>query len=86
MLEDLCLASVAADPVMPCLDRYMDCIASTVEELPRNPSKSKFLAFMASRPKATNGTVEAALQKDCFPLDHEAFAPLRAILIELASG
>lgn len=83
MLEDVCMESVATDPVMSCVESYLKCIEPNVEELPRNPSKSRFLAYMATRPKATNGTVEAALQKGFFDLNSSAFTEIRDFLTSL---
>ncbi len=80
MLEDICMNSVDSDPTKNCIDEFLTCIEPQVEELPRNASKSRFLAFMATRPKATNGTIEAALQKGYFDLTHSAFDPIRNFL------
>ncbi len=49
MLEDLCLRSVAEDPAMSCVDEYFRCLEGWLQELPRNPSKARVRAFLASR-------------------------------------
>lgn len=83
MLEDVCMDSKSDELVMNCVNSFISCIEPHVEELPRNPSKSRFLAYMATKPKATNGTIEAALQKGYFDLNHSAFDEIRAFLTEL---
>lgn len=51
MLEDLCMESVAEDPIMPCIDAYFECMKKvlSIENLPKNFSKSKTQVFLASR-------------------------------------
>jgi hypothetical protein len=50
MLEDLCLASVADDPAMDCVDDYIHCLENKIdeEEFPRNPAKARVRAFLAA--------------------------------------
>ena len=48
MLEDLCLESVSEDPAMLCVDEYFRCLEERLEMLPRNPSKARVRAFLAS--------------------------------------
>jgi len=51
-LETLLLRAVAADPVMPCIDLYFDCVAQRVAPLPGNVvDKARVHAFLASRRK-----------------------------------
>ena len=51
MLETLCLQSVVDDPVMPCIEKYFECIQEQLppEELPRVMEKARVQAFLASR-------------------------------------
>ncbi len=49
MLEDLCLKSVEDDPAMECVQEYFDCISDKLDDLPKNISKAKARAFLASR-------------------------------------
>jgi len=76
MLEDLCLRAVASDPAMPCVARYFQCLQQEGHNLPRNLSKAKIHAFLASRPDPEKRLGQAA-QANYWPLDHEAFSQLR---------
>ncbi|MEA3340285.1 MAG: DUF3226 domain-containing protein [Chloroflexota bacterium] len=50
MLEDLCLESVADDPVMSCLEDHFRCLEEQLEAgaFPGNPSKARVRAFLSS--------------------------------------
>ncbi|MCI0439583.1 MAG: hypothetical protein L0177_10695 [Chloroflexi bacterium] len=78
-LEDVCLASVTADDVMPCLDDYMSCIQSRVADQPGNLSKSKLQAFLASR-KQPGLLLGQAAREGYWPWEHPAFEPLKQLL------
>ncbi len=78
-LEDVCLASVASDPVMPCLDEYLKCIQGQVLEGPNNLSKARLQAFLASRRRPGLRLGEAAHQ-GYWQWEHEAFGPLKQLL------
>ncbi len=85
MLEDICMESVSDSPVMACIESFIECVNNSGLEIPRNKSKQKFLAYISTLPKATDGTVKAALQKSYFDLSHSAFNDIRNFLIELCS-
>ena len=78
-LEDVCLHAIRGDPAMACVDRYVDCLADLGADLPRRPSKSRVHAFIASRDRPEVSLGVAALQ-GYFPLDHEAFAPIKQLI------
>lgn len=76
MLEDLCIAAVAEDPVKPCLDAYFRCIEEKGAGVPRNTlPKARAHAFLASRPIPDQRVGEAA-RKGYWPWDAPAFEPL----------
>jgi len=82
MLEDLCLRSIADDPVMQCIDEYFECVEKQVDSLPKNMPKAKVQAFLASRPKYV-AHLGLAAQKSYWPWDHPAFEHVRKFLREL---
>jgi Protein of unknown function (DUF3226) len=49
MLEDVCLKSVEDDAAMKCVDRYFQCLAKCLNELPGNLAKAKVRTFLVSR-------------------------------------
>ena len=79
MLEDLCLESVEEDPAMRCVDEYFKCLQERLEGLPRNLSKAKVHAFLASRERPGLRLGEAA-QKRYWPWEHPAFEQVKRFL------
>lgn len=81
-LEDLCLAALAADPAMPCVDAYIECIHAKPISRPRKPAKARMHAFLASRDRAYLRFGEFA-ESSAFPWDNPAFAELANFLRNL---
>ena len=85
MLEDLCMESVQDDSVMPCLEAYLDCVFKKAQDPPKNKSKARVHAFLASRKKSDLRLGEAALNSEWkWPLDHPAFDELKNFFRKLA--
>lgn len=88
MLEDLCIASVADHPAMPCLEEYFDCIERNISEQDRPPersmAKAKVHAFLASKREPDKRLGEAA-EADYWPLDSPAYDEVKRF-IELVAG
>ncbi len=59
-LEDLCLATIAEDPAMYCVEAFFHCLTQQQLNLPANTAKAKVQAYLASRPKAGLRLGEAA--------------------------
>lgn len=60
MLEDLLLDTVAADPAVKCVDDFFNCLTAQSMALPKNMSKARVHAFLASREKPNLRIGEAA--------------------------
>ncbi len=60
MLEDVCLESVHHDPALQCVDEYLACIHQLEIPQPRNRSKARIHAFLASRERPDLRLGEAA--------------------------
>ncbi len=82
MLEDLCLRSVADDPVMQCIDEYFECVEKQVDSLPKNMPKANVQAFLASRSEYVPHLGLAA-QKGYWPWDSKEFDHIKQFLREL---
>lgn len=78
-LDDVCLASVADDPVMSCVEDYIDCMLDAVDAQPNNLSKSKLQAFLSSR-REPGMLLGAAARANYWNFDHIAFEPLKDFL------
>ena len=82
MLEDLCLRSVEGHPAMQCIDEYFDCLESQTDSMPRNISKAKVQAFLASMPEQVLHLGLAA-HKGYWPWDNSAFDHIKRFLSSL---
>lgn len=49
MLEDVCLASVADDPAMLCVEEFFECLGRAQRRIPTHLSKARVRTFLASR-------------------------------------
>ena len=80
-LEDVCLASVAEDPAMACVDGYFDCIEQSALDGPRTArmSKAKVHAFLSSRENPALRLGEAA-ERGVWRFDAPSFGALKDIL------
>lgn len=82
MLEDLCLRSIADDPVMQCIDEYFGCVNDQVGSLPKNINKAKVQAFLASRREYV-AHLGLAAHRGYWPLDNSEFDQIKQFLREL---
>ncbi len=84
MLEDLCLAAVAEDDAIQCIDSYFQCLSDVnIRHRDTAIAKARLHAFLASRQEPDLRLGEAA-QKRYIPFDHPVFSPIEAFLRELS--
>lgn len=81
MLEDLCLASVTADPAMTCVDDFIRCVENTGRQ-PDNLAKARVHAWLASHIVPDKRLGEAALA-GYWDWDSPAFDLLKQFLHQL---
>ena len=81
MMEDVCLNSVADDPVMECVERYFVCVDQADTGGPRDVwmSKARVHAFLASRDRPDLRLGEAA-DNGIWNFESDAFRPLVDLL------
>ena len=79
MLEDLCLAGVQADPAMPCVPEFFDCVQRRANRQPNNLAKARVHAWLASQVEPDKRLGEAA-EAGYWPWASPAFAPLTSLL------
>lgn len=82
-IEDLCLRSVTQHPAMECVGRLFDCLREKNIPLPKNESKARVHAFLATKPRPDKHLGTAA-KEGYWEFTHEAFDELRAFLRALA--
>ena len=80
-LEDVCLASVAQDPAIDCVDDYFDCVERTTSGGPRAnwASKARVHAFLSSRERPDLRLGEAA-ERGVWRFGDSAFDSLKTVL------
>jgi hypothetical protein len=74
LLEDLCLASVRANPAFACLESYFHCVQSAGRQQ-TEPSKAQVHAWLASEVAPDKRLGEAA-EAGYWPWNDPAFMPL----------
>lgn len=82
MLEDLLLSAISADPVLNCIDDYFDCVSATTQHLPRQISKAKVHAWLATK-HPPDLELGRAAQKGLIDWDSPAFQQLKDFLVNL---
>jgi hypothetical protein len=78
-IEDVCLKAVVDDPVMPCVNQYIECLQYRACDYPKKESKARIHVFLASREKPDLRLGEAA-QKGVWPWHHNAFDRIKEFL------
>ena len=76
-LEDVCLASVANDPMMPCIEDFMSCV-ERIDDNPRssgNNAKTRLQAYLATRRRPRRMMGETG-----WNFHAQAFEPMRRFL------
>lgn len=81
-MEDLCLAAIDEEPINTCIVDFFGCLQHNALAIPKELSKAKVRVFLSSRKDPTLPLGVAAM-KGYWPLDNEAFEPLRRFLKSL---
>lgn len=83
MLEDLCLASIAEDPAMNCVEEYFRCLEEQIdpEVFPSNPAKARVRAFLSAMEWGEEAYFESIQEYlRIHPPDNPTLACVHAIL------
>lgn len=78
MLEDLCLKCVENHAAMKCVNEFAYCV-SKLDNPPKNPSKTKTLAFLAAQEEIAN-TIGLGAQKSYWDFNSPCLDELKAFL------
>ena len=78
MLEDLCLSTVKDNPIMQCVDDYINCI-NKLGEYPKNLAKTKTQSFLAAMPKIAK-SVGLGAQMGYWNFDSEVLVELKLFI------
>jgi len=81
-LEDLCLLTVESDPLLECVDAYLECAKAKGEQLPRN-HKSKLHCFLACKKDYAGLPIGLASREKAWNFDHSSLEPFKRIIQEM---
>ena len=81
-LEDLCLLTVEDDPLLECVDSYLECAKAKGERFPRI-HKNKLHCFLAGKNDYAGSPISHAFKAKVWPPDHPALEPFKRIIQEM---
>ena len=81
-LEDLCLSTVENDPLLECVDDYLECAKAKGEQLPRI-HKSKLHCFLAGKKDFAGLPIGLASREKAWDFDHPTLEPFKRIIQEM---
>ena len=81
-LEDLCLSTVENDPLLECVEDYLECAKGKGEKLPRI-HKSKLHCFLAGKKDFAGLPIGLASREKAWDFDHPTLEPFKRIIQEM---
>jgi len=96
MLEDLCLQTVKDNPIMKCVNQYIDCVKSNTKSkinveshkekkeqcFPKNIAKAKVQTYLAGKYEIVN-SLGLGAKKGYWNFEHECLNDLKNFLLKL---
>lgn len=81
-VEDLCLATVADDPLLDCVNNFLKCAQKNQEndEEIKHPWKSKIYAYLAGKDDHAGKKLGQAAKDRVWKFDHFAMTPFKKII------
>jgi hypothetical protein len=81
-LEDLCLLTVENDPLLECVDGYLECAKDKGEQFSRI-HKNKLHCFLAGKNDYAGLPIGLASRERAWDFDHPALEPFKRIIQEM---
>lgn len=78
-LEDLCLSTVEDDPLLECVDDYLEC-AKTIGEKLHHIHKSKLHCFLAGKNDYAGLPIGIASREKAWNFEHPVLEPFKTII------
>ncbi len=84
-IEDLCLATVFNDPLLNCVNTFIECAKQNQKDGDRvkHPWKSKLYAFLAGKDDHAGKKLSQAAKDNVWDWDHNAMLPFKQIITEM---
>ena len=81
-LEDLCLSTVENDPLLECVNDYLECAKAKGEQFSRI-HKNKLHCFLAGKNDYAGLPISHAFKAKVWPPEHPALEPFKRIIREM---
>ena len=81
-LEDLCLLTVENDPLLECVDGYLECAKAKGERFLHN-HKNRLHCFLAGKNDYAGSPISHAFMAKVWSPDHPALEPFKTIIQEM---
>jgi DNA-binding protein Fis len=81
-LEDLCLLTVESDPLLECVDDYLECAKTKGEQL-THIHKNKLHAFLAGKKDYAGLPIGLASHQRAWDIEHHSLDPFKKIIQEM---
>lgn len=81
-LEDLCLSTVESDPIMLCVEQFVECVSVENGVLPR-VHKNKLHCFLSGKDKYVGSKVGQASYMGAWDPTHKRLDPFKRIIAEM---
>ncbi len=81
-IEDLCLATVTDDPLLNCVDTFLECAQNSNEDL-RHLWKSRLHAYLAGKDDHAGQKLGVAARSGVWKWDHPSMAPYKKIIQDM---
>ena len=81
-LEDLCLLTVENDPLLECVDGYLECAKAKGEQFPRI-HKNRLHCFLAGKDDSVGLPIGLAFKAKMWPPEHPVLEPFKRIIQEM---
>lgn len=80
-LEDTCLATIANDALLKCVDSYLEC-ANRIGDKP-HPRKARLHAYLAGKRDHVGMKIGEATKAGAWNLDHPSFSRFKEVLFAM---
>jgi hypothetical protein len=84
-IEDLCLATISKDPLLSCVDAFLECAKQNQEgnEKLKHQWKSRLYAYLAGKDDHAGKRLSQAAKDNVWDWEHELMSPFQRIIQEM---
>jgi hypothetical protein len=84
-IEDLCLATISEDPLLNCVNAFLECAKQNQKskEKIKHPWKCKLYAYLAGKDDHAGKRLSQAAKNNVWNWEHDAMLPFKRIVHEM---